>query len=482
MKMRAMLLAAVVLAACGDAEGQQPAARTAAVAAPANAAGLPDFTQLVKAVGPAVVNITTTRKVEAPGLGGFADDPMFEFFRRFMPLPPGGQREFRAQGVGSGFIIDPGGYVLTNAHVVADAEEVTVRLADAKREFKARVIGRDKLSDVALLKIDAQGLPVVSTGDSDSLKVGEWVAAIGSPFGFDNTITAGIVSAKERSLPNETAVPFIQTDVAVNPGNSGGPLLNTRGEVVGINSAIYSQTGGYMGVSFAIPIDAAMDIARQLRTEGRVQRGRLGIGIQDVTQELARSFGLDSARGALIASVEKGGPADRAGLAPGDVILRFADDDVESAEQLPRLVTSSKPGTQVQIQVWRDRRTQTVTATVGELPSEAVAQQGQGQGQGQGRASGQDMARLGLSVSELPPEDRRKLGVEYGLVVENVANPGPGNPLQPGDVILAINNDRFKSLEEFRQRLAQIDAGDNVALLVQRGESTIYVPLQTRRG
>ncbi|MGV3655348.1 MAG: S1C family serine protease, partial [Noviherbaspirillum sp.] len=325
---------------------------------------------LVKQVGPAVVNIRTTRTVRGDEEGEMPEgDPFFDFFRRFTPAPE--QPEFEARGTGSGFIISQDGYVLTNWHVVADSDEVTVRLTN-RREYPAKVIGADPPTDVALVKIDAADLPFVKIGNSDRLEVGEWVAAIGSPFGFDNTVTAGIISAKGRSLPQEVYVPFIQTDAALNPGNSGGPLFNMSGEVIGINSMIYSQTGGYMGVSFAIPINIAMDIVQQLRTNGKVTRGRLGVQAQELTPELAAGFGLTNSDGAVVAMVEKGGPADRAGIRPGDVILGFAGKPVESATDLARLTGSTRPGTAVELEVWRKDEKHQVRVNVTEMPQELM--------------------------------------------------------------------------------------------------------------
>ena len=324
--------------------------------------GLPDFTELVEKQGPAVVNISTTQSARGNGRGAQSlpfdeNDPMYEFFRRFVPRQPGmpgfGQpREFESRSLGSGFIVSPDGYILTNAHVVESAEEILIRLTD-KREFKARVIGADKRTDVALIKIEATALPAVRLGDPSVLKVGEWVIAIGSPFGFDNSVTAGIVSAKGRSLPQENYVPFIQTDVAVNPGNSGGPLFNMKGEVVGINSQIYSRSGGFMGISFAIPIDVAMDVQTQLRATGKVSRGRIGVVIQDLTKDLAESFGLSKTQGAVVNAVEKGGPAEKAGIEPGDVILKFDGKAITGSGDLPRMVGATRPGARVTVQVWR---------------------------------------------------------------------------------------------------------------------------------
>ncbi|WP_157267594.1 DegQ family serine endoprotease [Azohydromonas aeria] len=491
----AALLLTALLGGCGPRTNTEttpaaapPAASTAAPAsAPASApaptaaasaigplpAGANDFTALVRKVGPAVVNVTTVQRATArPGQALPPGDPMSEFFRRFMP--PHQQPQQPSQGIGSGFIIDAEGHVLTNAHVVADADEVTVRLADSKREFKARVVGTDAQTDVALLKLDARNLPVAPIGQSAQLQPGEWVAAIGSPFGFANTITAGIVSATQRSLPDETYVPFIQTDVAVNPGNSGGPLLNMRGEVVGINSQIYSRSGGYMGISFAIPIDMAMDIAQQLRTSGRVTRGRLGIGIQEVSEPLAQSFKLDSARGALVTAVEPNSPAAKAGLAPGDVVLAFAGQPVPDATALPRLVAGTKPGTNAAIEVWRNGASTTLQATVAEAPNPRVAAAAPA---AQGNPSRPSSVQLGMAVSELPAAGRRALGVNYGLVVEEL-QPGTARAgLQRGDVIVAVNGQGFGSLEEFQRRVAQAPAGGSVALLVRRGEASLFVPV-----
>jgi serine protease Do len=449
----------------------------------APAAGLPDFTALVKKQGPAVVNvITSSGAPEAgagaggPGAPGISpDDPFFEFFRRFMPeLPEGMPPPGQGRGIGSGFIISKDGYILTNAHVVANADEVTVRLADAKREYKAKVIGVDERTDVGLIKVDAKDLPVATLGSSKNLEAGQWVAAIGSPFGFDNTVTAGIVSATQRALPAETYVPFIQTDVAVNPGNSGGPLLNLAGEVVGINSMIYSQTGGYMGVSFAIPIEVAMDIAKQLRETGKVTRGRLGIGIQGLTKELAASFGLDTAKGVVVTNVEPGSPAEEAGLQVGDVIVSYNGTALDDANNLPRLVGQTKPGEQAKIEILRQGKPRTLTAQVGEMPAARTAQAPGAQG----RPGGTQDDRLGLTVRELEPAEREKAGGAFGVVVVDAGQgPAARSGIRPGDVILAVNQQRFKSIEEFRKLIAGHEKGSQVALLVRRGEGAIYVPI-----
>ena len=367
----ALALACVTLAGCSRSE--QPSAPQAARpdGAPASIQ-LPNFVELVKHEGPAVVNVSTMHMVqqgvpENPDLA--PDDPAAEFFRRF--FPPSAPREFQARGLGSGFLISQDGFILTNAHVVAESDEVTVRLTD-KREFKAKVIGFDLRTDVALIKIDAANLPAVHVGDPNKLEVGEWVAAIGAPFSFENSVTSGIVSAKGRTLPEETYVPFIQTDVALNPGNSGGPLFNMQGQVIGINSQIYSQTGGYMGLSFAIPIDIAMEIVQQLRAGGKVTRGRIGVQAQELTADLAASFGLKQIRGALVALVEKGGPADKAGIVPGDVILTFNGKPVDTSADLARLVGSTKPGATVTAELWRKGAPASVKVTVAELKPERL--------------------------------------------------------------------------------------------------------------
>jgi serine protease Do len=443
---------------------------------------LPDFTALMKEQGPAVVNVITKREPKTArneprgGAGSSSpEDPLAEFFRRFMPDSPergpgGGQGgPGQGMGLGSGFIISQDGYVLTNAHVVAGDGEVTVRLADAKREFKAKVIGADERTDVALLKIEATGLPTVKLGKSAALQPGEWVAAIGSPFGFENTITAGIVSATGRSLPAETYVPFIQTDVAVNPGNSGGPLINLAGEVVGVNSMIYSQTGGYMGVSFAIPIEVALEVSKQLRASGKVTRGRLGVRIQPLTKELAQSFKLESSDGALIAAVEPGGPADKAGLKPGDVVLAYNGQAIDDPNKLPRLVAETKPGASASLKVWRNGKAEDVKFTAAELVPEVKTAKAPQEKSGKPN-------RLGLVVSELPASQLRALGIDYGLVVEGAD--ASRTPLRPGDVIVGVGRESFKSVEEFEKLLEAKKQGDTVALLVRRGEATVYVPVE----
>jgi serine protease Do len=453
------------------------------------AAQLPDFTDLVEKQGAAVVNISTTQAARGPmaGRGGGGggpipnlpeDDPFYEFFRRFMPNPqgPGGPqtpREFPSQSLGSGFIISADGFVLTNAHVVEAAEEITVKLTD-KRELKAKVIGSDRRTDIALLKIDATGLPFVRFGNPERLRVGEWVVAIGSPFGFENTVTAGIVSAKGRSLPQENFVPFIQTDVAVNPGNSGGPLFNLRGEVVGINSAIYSRTGGFMGLSFAIPIDVANDIVQQLKSVGRVIRGRIGVVIQPLTKELADSFGLQKPQGALVSSVEKGGPAEKAGIEAGDVILRFDNKVVTSSEDLPRIVGSTKPGNRVSMQVWRNKTSRDVQVTVAELQEDRSAQQKRG-----AKPPAATPGVHGMSVSDLTDAQRKELKIEGGGVFVNDAQGAAARAgIRKGDVILAVNNQDVKSVEHLRELMNAVEKGRIVALLIRRGGNSLYIPFR----
>jgi len=437
-----------------------------------SSAQLPDFTELVEKQGAAVVNISTTqgtRNAPAQQLPQLDEnDPFYEFFRRFIPNP--GPREFQSQSLGSGFVITVDGYILTNAHVVDSADDVTVRLTD-KREFKAKVIGADRRTDVALIKIEASGLPVVQFGDPGRLKVGEWVVAIGSPFGFDNTVTAGIVSAKGRSLPQENFVPFIQTDVAVNPGNSGGPLFNLRGEVVGINSQIYSRTGGFMGLSFAIPIDVANNIAQQLRTTGKVTRGRIGVVIQPLTKELADGFSMSKPQGALVNAVEKGGPADKAGIEAGDVILRFDGKIVNASEDLPRIVGGTKPGIKVTVQVWRNKTTRDLQVTVAELSDDKSGPKPRG-------GKPQPATQFGMGLADLTEAQRKELKVETGILVESVQGAAGRAGLRRGDVILAVNNQDVKSVEQFRQLMSSFDKGRIVALLVRRGGNSLYIPFR----
>jgi serine protease Do len=449
--------------------------------------GLPDFTELAERQGPAVVNISTTQVTRGSQATPFPfdeNDPAFEFFKRFMPRNHGGTtpREFENKSLGSGFIISGDGYILTNAHVVDGADEVTVRLTD-KREFKAKTIGADKRTDVALLKIEASGLPVVKLGEPAQLKVGEWVVAIGSPFGFDNSVTAGIVSAKGRSLPQENYVPFIQTDVAINPGNSGGPLFNMRGEVVGINSQIYSRSGGYMGVSFAIPIDVAMDIQNQLRASGKVSRGRLGVVIQEVSKELADSLALGKPMGAVVNAVEKGGPADKAGLEPGDVILKFDGKPINASADLPRMVAATRPGTRSTVQVWRKGATRDIAVTVGEMTDEKAASSRPARG---GKPPEQQANRLGLVLNELTADQKRDLKMSSGLLVEDVRGTTSRADLRAGDIIVALISKgattEVKTVDQFNKLLAQFEKGSNVTLLIRRGEMQTFVTIKGLNG
>lgn len=438
----------------------------------AHAYELPDFTGLVEKQGPAVVNISTTQIVRNAQPNFPEGDPIFDFFRRFAPLMPRAQE---SQSLGSGFIISSDGYIMTNAHVVDHADKITVRLTD-KREFAARVIGVDKRTDVALLKIEASNLPKVSLGNPEKLKVGEWVVAIGSPFGFDSSVTAGIVSAKGRSLPQDNFVPFIQTDVAINPGNSGGPLFNMDGEVVGINSQIYTRSGGSMGLSFAIPIDVATQVTEQLRTSGTVTRGRIGVAIQEMTRELAESFGLSQPNGALISSVEKDGPADKAGIEASDVILKFNGKAVNNSGDLPRMVAATRPDSKVVVELWRKGVSKQLTVVIGKMPEEGKLAQA---ARGLVDEAGKMIARLGIAVSELTREQSQELQISGGLLVEEVRGSAARVAgLQRGDVLLAIGNIPLRSLTQLEGVLKQVPRGRNVALLVRRGDSASYMAVK----
>jgi serine protease Do len=445
---------------------------------------LPDFARLVEEQGNAVVNISTTqaaRRANVPQVPGLNDEEIQEFFRRFMPRNPGtpggpGAPRPESRSLGSGFFVSADGYVLTNAHVVDGADEITVRLTD-KREFKARMIGSDRRTDVAVLKIEASNLPVVRFGDPNRLRVGEWVLAIGSPFGFENTVTQGIVSAKGRSLPQESNfVPFIQTDVAINPGNSGGPLFNMRGEVIGINSQIYSRTGGFMGLSFAIPIDVALDVQSQLRERGRVARGRIGVAIQEVTRDIATSFGLDRPRGALVNSVERGGPAEKAGIEELDIIVRFDGKPVEGSGDLPRLVGSTRPGTQVNADVLRKGASRTVSITVGELQEDRVASAPAPRpGPKPPEATPN---RLGVVVADLSAEQKANQKLGHGIVVTDV-RPDAKAELRRGDVLLTVvqagRHTELRSVEQFNKLLAGLGKDAVITLQVKRGEINTLV-------
>jgi serine protease Do len=451
MKARMLYVVLLALAVVGTGVGvaQLPKGINEVNAQPAAVQTLPDFAAIVEANKGAVVNISTSSAAKPSAVPSLPD----EFFRRFQIPQPNVPR----QGMGSGFIVEASGTILTNAHVVEGADEVRVRLAD-RREFKGKVVGADKPSDIAVVKIEAKGLPAVRLGDPSKLRVGEWVLAIGSPFGFENTVTAGIVSATSRSLPEGTYVPFIQTDAAVNPGNSGGPIFNLKGEVIGIASQIYSRTGGYQGLAFAIPIDVAANVKEQLVKHGRVERGRIGVAIQEVSQSLAQSFGLDRPRGALVASVEKGSPADKAGLKPGDVLLGVNGKTVERSSELPPLVAAVKPGTKATFEVWREGGKRNVDVTVGQLKPDQVAAGPQSE-------SAADTGKLGLAVR--PSDD--------GLVVEEASGAAARAGIRAGDVVTAVNGKPVKSVEELRA-IAEKTKG-TLALLVRRGEASIFVPV-----
>ena len=488
-KARSLFISGLCAAAFLLGAGPRPALPEAAAASatPAAAAavaqlapgryGLPDFADLVDKVGPAVVNISTTQQLAGGRSGINPNDPLYDFLRRFgVPIPgmpprgrtpnPHGEDGPQRRGIGSGFIVSEDGYVLTNAHVVSDATTVTVKLSD-KREFQAKVVGSDERTDVALLKIDADGLPAVTIGDAENTRVGEWVVALGSPFGFESTVTAGIISAKARRLPDETYVPFIQTDVAINPGNSGGPLFNLAGEVIGINSQIYSRSGGFMGISFAIPIDVAMNVKEQLQEFGKVKRGRLGVLIQGMDEDLAQSFGLPDSTGALVARVEPDSAADKAGLQPGDVILEVNGDKVGESSELPRMIGELRPGTEIELKVWRDERSRKVEVTLGAMGEEG----------GPGTIGrGEEAGKLGITGRALAEADAEELGVKGGIVIESVSGPAAKAGLLEGDIVLALNNQPITGISQFRKLLDA--AGNRFALLVQRNEARIFVAVR----
>jgi len=453
----------------GQALAATPVTPAASATTAVPVAALPDMSGIVARNGAAVVNISVagSRKAgnDGPDLGQLdPDDPFYEFFRHFRV--PRQQGEVPMRGLGSGFIVSADGTILTNAHVVDGADQVTVKLND-KREFKAKVVGADKTSDVAVLKIEAKDLPTVKVGSASNTRVGEWVLAIGAPFGFENSASAGIVSAKSRSLPDGSYVPFIQTDVAVNPGNSGGPLFNMAGEVIGINSQIYSRSGGYQGLSFAIPIELAMNVERQLVAHGKVQRGRLGVTIQEVNQSLADSFGLKKPAGALVAGVEKGSPAAKAGLEPGDVIIGVNGREIANSAELPALVAGMSPGESARLQVWRHGVPRDVEVKVGVFGDEKVAVKD---------VPEQAKGRLGVAVRALTAEEQRQAEVSGGLLVQDVSGAAARAGLRPGDILLSVNGERLTSPEQLKALIAK--AGKRVALLVERGDSRLFVPVE----
>ncbi len=465
--------------------------------------GLPEFADLVELAGPAVVNIRTTAAARSndrrgrltPPEGMDENDPFFEFFRRFFPPgeggPPGsregprgdqerggpGEGRQMPRGVGSGFIFTQDGYVMTNHHVVDGADEIIVTLTN-EREFKAKLIGSDKRTDVAVVKIDdGVSLPSLVIGDPNKVRVGEWVLAIGSPFGLENTVTAGIVSAKGRDTGDY--LPFIQTDVAVNPGNSGGPLINMSGQVIGINSQIYSRTGGFMGISFAIPIDEAMNVADQIRTTGKVVRGRIGVAITEVTKEIADPLGLPNANGALVRSVAQDSPADQGGVQVGDIILEFGSRPIAKSSDLPRIVGGTKPGTEAKVKVWRKGKEQMLSVRVGEMSAEKTAEAEAVSPEPTQRADASNNA-LGLGVANLPAERASDLRIAGGVLVQAVEGPAKEAGMQEGDVILTINNIDVESVPKFNATVAKLPKGKTAVLLVQRDDSAQYVPLKPR--
>ncbi len=440
---------------------------------------LPDFSQITERYGPAVVNISVSiRKAsdtsseaqsDEASSGGVPNDPFFEFFRRFQQGQSSGRSEpshAPTHGQGSGFIVSSDGIILTNAHVVHDAQEVIVKLTD-RREFRAKVLGADPKTDIAVLKIDAKDLPVVVLAKTNAVKVGEWVLAIGSPFGFENSVTAGVVSAKGRSLPDDSAVPFIQTDVAINPGNSGGPLFNARGEVVGINSQIYSRSGGYQGVSFAIPIDIATRVQSQIVATGKVEHARLGVGVQEVNQTFANSFKLETPEGALVSMVEKGSPADKAGLLPGDVIRQVNGRPIVSSGDLPAIIGMEAPGEKITLGIWRQGAAKELSARLGNAADKSTLTIGKSDADQQGK--------LGLALRPLQPDESKEVGVSSGLLVQQASGLAALAGVQAGDVLLSVNGTPVKSVEQVRALLAKSDK--SVALLIMRGDSKIFVPI-----
>jgi len=435
----------------------------------APAAALPDFSGLVEKYGPAVVNVDVVQTRKTAGRAQGPDNDELPPFLRNLPFQfqfPQPQDRGPVRGVGSGFIVSADGVILTNAHVVDDADEVSVKLTD-RREFTAKVLGVDKTTDIAVLKIQASGLPYVKVGDPRTTKVGEWVVAIGQPFGFENTVTAGIVSAKSRSLPGDSYVPFIQTDAAVNPGNSGGPLFNLKGEVIGVNSQIFSRSGGFQGLAFAVPIDVAMQVKDQIQQDGKVSHGRLGVAIQEVNQALAQNFGLKSPTGALVASVEKGSAGANAGLEPGDVILKLDGKEISRSGDLPPMISSLKPGSKVTLDIWRNGSPKQLTATIGAIKDKTIADARDKETLGK--------AKLGIAVRPLSADEKRSTDLDHGLVVQDVAGAAERAGVRAGDVIVAVNNTPVKSVEELKSAVDK--SGKTVALLVQRNDARIFIPV-----
>lgn len=479
------LISTILLSAASAFFASGIVAPVPAIAA-SSVAGLPDFTDMVEKTGPAVVNIRTTAKMRSAqgGMPSAEDEEMQEFFRRFfgVPMPRQPERSPRnngkqspqeeevPRGVGSGFIISADGYVMTNAHVIDGADDVYVTLTD-KREFKAKVIGADKRTDVALVKIEGGNLPRLPIGDSSKLRAGEWVIAIGSPFGLDNTVTAGIVSAKARDTGDY--LQLIQTDVAVNPGNSGGPLINMRGEVIGINSQIYSRSGGYMGISFAVPIDEAMRVSEQLKVTGKVIRGRIGVQIGEVTKDVAESLGLSKAQGALVQRVEPGSPAEKGGVEAGDIILKYNGIPIERSSDLPRLVGNTKPGMRSTISVWRKGAMRDLSLTIAEMEAEKVAKKEDGKPK-----SERVVNALGLSVANLTDAQKKELKLESGVIVEAAEGPAARVGLRAGDVILRLNNTDIKDAGQFNALVSKLEPKKMTVLLVRRGDSTQFVPIR----
>ncbi len=450
---------------------------------------LPDFTDLVDLVGPSVVNIRTLEKVSPRSAQGAPnEEEMLEFFRRFgLPLPNvprQGQRPNRQQpqeeeqprGVGSGFVLTSDGFIMTNAHVVDGADEVLVTLTD-KREFKAKIIGADKRSDIAVVKIEATGLPAVKVGDVNRLRVGEWVMAIGSPFGLENTVTAGIVSAKQRDTGDY--LPFIQTDVAINPGNSGGPLINMRGEVVGVNSQIYSRSGGSMGISFAIPMDEAVRVSDQLRSSGRVSRGRIGVQIESVNKEVADSIGLGKAQGALVSRVEAASPAEKAGVEAGDIITKFDGKPIEKSSDLPRMVGSTKPGTKSTLTIFRRGAYRDLPVTLAEVETDKpVAKASPREEKPKTSSAGQP---FGLTVSDLSDAQKKELKLKGGVKIDAATEAAARAGLREGDVILSLANVEVNSVKEFESALGKFDKSKPLNVLFRRGEWTQYALIRATR-